>query len=164
MKTHLKTLAIALSVATTLTTTTVSALPKGSELKVGGAVWNVFDEADRHALHTAYIHKPLQDYYGLRPTVLLVTADEGQHYFAAGVAKDVYQQGDFSIRVSFHAGIVDETEELGDSIEFYSSLSGLYKLNEYISLEAEIGHISNGGLGDINPGAESFVVSAHYHF
>lgn len=164
MKTHLKILAVALSAVSSLMTFSASALPQGSELKVGGAVWNVFDEADRYALHTAYIHKPLQNYYGLRPTVLLVTADEGQHYFAAGVAKDVYLQGDFTVRVAFHAGIVDESEELGDSIEFYSSLSGLYRLNERVSLEAEIGHISNGGLGDINPGSESFVLSAHYHF
>ena len=47
---------------------------------------------------------------------------------------------------------------------FYSSFSGLYKFTESLSLEAEIGHISNGGLGDTNPGSESFVLSAHYNF
>lgn len=164
MKTYLKTLATVFIALSSLLSFSAFALPSGSELKVGAAVWNLFDSADRHALHTAYIHKPLEDYYGLRPTVMLITADEGQHYFAVGAAKDVYAYGDFSVRVAFHAGIVDESEDLGDSIEFYSSLSAMYRLNQRVSLEAEVGHISNGGLGDINPGSESFVTSIHYHF
>ncbi|OJF67779.1 hypothetical protein BK026_02710 [Alteromonas sp. V450] len=164
MKTSLKTLALALSLLSLFATLSTHALPQGSELKAGAAVWNLFDDADRYALHVAYVHKPLESFYGVRPTVLLVNADQGQHYFAAGLAKDVYEYNDFSIRVAFHAGIVDESENLGDTIEFYSSLSGLYKLSESLSLEAEVGHISNGGLGDTNPGSESFVLSAHYHF
>ncbi|WP_394220744.1 acyloxyacyl hydrolase [Alteromonas gracilis] len=164
MKTTAKTLALVLSLLTSSVSLTAQALPKGSDLKAGAAVWNLFDDADRHAIHVAYIHKPLDSFYGLRPTVLLVNANQGQHYFAAGLAKDVYKYNDFSVRVAFHAGIVDESENLGDTIEFYSSLSGLYKLSETFSLEAEIGHISNGGLGDTNPGSESFVLSALYHF
>ena len=164
MKTPLKTLALALSLISPFASLPTQALPQGSELKVGAALWNVFDDADRFALHVAYIHKPLEQFYGLRPTVLAVNADEGQHYFAAGLAKDVYEYEDFTVRVAFHAGVVDESEGLGDTIEFYSSLAGLYKISESFSLEAEIGHISNGGLGETNPGSESFVVSAHYHF
>ncbi|MEC8640632.1 MAG: acyloxyacyl hydrolase [Pseudomonadota bacterium] len=164
MKTPVKTLALALSLLSPLVSLSTQALPQGSELKAGAAVWNLFDDADRYALHVAYIHKPLDSFYGLRPTVLLVNADQGQHYFAAGLAKDVYKYNDFSVRVAFHVGIVDESENLGDTIEFYSSLSALYNFSESFSLEAEIGHISNGGLGDTNPGSESFVLSAHYHF
>ena len=164
MKTSLKTSVLALSLLSFFAPLSTHALPQGSELKAGAAVWNLFDDADRYALHVAYVHKPLESFYGVRPTVLVVNADQGQHYFAAGLAKDVYQYNDFSIRVAFHAGIVDESENLGDTIEFYSSLSGLYKLSESLSLEAEVGHISNGGLGDTNPGSESFVLSAHYHF
>ena len=140
------------------------ALPQGSELKAGAAVWNLFDDADRYAMHVAYIHKPIAQFYDLRPTVLLINADQGQHYFAAGIAKDIYRYKDFSIRAAFHAGIVDESENLGDTVEFYSSIAGLYNVSELLSFEAEIGHISNGGLGDRNPGSESFVLSAHYHF
>ena len=164
MKTSVKTLALALSLLSPFASLPTYALPQGTELKAGGAVWNLFDGADRNAVHVAYIHKPLESFYGVRPTVLLVNADQGQHYFAAGLAKDVYKYNDFSVRVAFHAGIVDESENLGDTIEFYSSFSGLYKFTESLSLEAEIGHISNGGLGDTNPGSESFVLSAHYNF
>ena len=157
MKTSLKTLVLALSVLSSFVSLSTYALPQGSELKAGAAVWNLFDDADRYALHVAYIHKPLESFFGLRPTVLLVNADQGQHYFAAGVAKDIYEYNDFSVRVAFHAGIVDESENLGYTIEFYSSLAGLYKLTDSFSIEAEIGHISNGGLGDTNPGSESEV-------
>ena len=164
MKTSLKTLVLALSVLSSFVSLSTYALPQGSELKAGAAVWNLFDDADRYALHVAYIHKPLESFFGLRPTVLLVNADQGQHYFAAGVAKDLYEYNDFFLRVAFHAGIVDESKNLGDTIEFYSSLSGHYKFTDSLSLEAEIGHISNGGLGDTNPGSESFVLSAQYLF
>ncbi len=164
MKTPVKTLVLALSLLSLFASLSTQALPQGSELKAGAAVWNLFDDADRHALHVAYVHRPLKSFFGVRPTVLLVNADQGQHYFAAGLAKDVYKYNDFSLRVAFHAGIVDESENLGDTIEFYSSLAGLYMLTDSFSLEAEIGHISNGGLGDKNPGSESFVFSAHYHF
>ena len=164
MKTSLKTLALALSLLSPFATLSTHALPQGSELKAGAAVWNLFDDADRYALHVAYVHKPLESFYGVRPTVLVVNADQGQHYFAAGLAKDVYQYNDFSVRVAFHAGLVDESENLGDTIEFYSSLAGQYKLTDSFSIEAEIGHISNGGLGDTNPGSESLVLSAHYLF
>lgn len=164
MKTSVKTLALALSLVSPFASLSTQALPQGTELKAGAAVWNLFDDADRYALHVAYVHKPLESFYGVRPTVLLVNADQGQHYFAAGLAKDVYQYNDFSVRVAFHAGIVDESKNLGDTIEFYSSLSGLYKISDTFSLEAEVGHISNGGLGDTNPGSESFVLSAHYLF
>ncbi|MFZ8200687.1 acyloxyacyl hydrolase [Alteromonas portus] len=164
MKTPVKTLALALSLLSPFAAFSTHALPKGSELKAGPAVWNLFDDADRYALHVAYVHQSLESFYGVRPTVLLVNADQGQHYFAAGLAKDVYKYNDFSVRIAFHAGIVDESENLGDTIEFYSSLAGLYKFSESFSLEAEVGHISNGGLGDTNPGSESFVLSAHYHF
>jgi len=115
-------------------------------------------------MHVAYIHKPIAQFYDLRPTVLLINADQGQHYFAAGIAKDIYRYKGFSIRAAFHAGIVDESENLGDTVEFYSSIAGLYNVSELLSFEAEIGHISNGGLGDRNPGSESFVLSAHYNF
>ena len=164
MKASLKTRVLALSLLSFFAPLSTHALPQGSELKAGAAVWNLFDDADRYALHVAYVHKPLESFYGIRPTVLLVNADQGQHYFAAGLAKDVYKYNDFSVRVAFHAGLVDESENLGDTIEFYSSLAGQYKLTDSFSIEAEIGHISNGGLGDTNPGSESLVLSAHYLF
>ena len=79
MKTPLKTLAVALSLLSSFTSLSTHALPQGSELKAGAAAWNVFDDVDRYAMHVAYIHKPLTSFYGLRPTVLLVNADKGQH-------------------------------------------------------------------------------------
>jgi len=164
MKMTLKTLTLTLPLIFSLFAPKSYALPQGSELKAGAAVWNLFDDADRYAMHVAYIHKPLAQFYDLRPTVLLINADQGQHYFAAGIAKDIYRYKDFSIRAAFHAGIVDESENLGDTVEFYSSIAALYNVSELLSFEAEIGHISNGGLGDRNPGSESFVLSAHYHF
>lgn len=130
-----------------------------AELKTGAAIWSLMDDADRSAIHIAYTLRPLDEHYGVRPTILMIWADEGQRYFAAGLAKDLYENGPWSVRFSFHAGLMDSAEELGDTMEFYSALSGRYHLDSDWAIEAEVGHISNGGLGDTNPGSESFVVS-----
>ena len=87
MKTSVKTLALALSLLSPFASLSTYALPQGSELKAGAAVWNLFDDADRYALHVAYVHKPLESFYGIRPTVLLVNADQGQHYSLRGWQK-----------------------------------------------------------------------------
>ena len=64
MKTPVKTLALALSLLSPLVSLSTQALPQGSELKAGAAVWNLFDDADCYALHVAYVHKPLESFYG----------------------------------------------------------------------------------------------------
>ncbi len=131
-------------------------------LKVGGAIWNIMDEADRKAFHGAYISPPISAVYNIQPSLLVIWADEGQHYFAAGVHKTFYQQGAFSTALAFHAGLVDSPEALGDNVEFYSALSARYQLSKRWATEVEIGHISNGGLGETNPGSEGVVLSLRY--
>ncbi|WP_137166637.1 acyloxyacyl hydrolase [Salinimonas lutimaris] len=133
------------------------------ELKVGAAIWNVMDDADRSAAHIAYIHTPLKDFYGIQPSALVIWADEGQHYYSLGAHKEFYRHGRFSTSVAFHAGLVDSPEELGDNIEFYSALGAQYQLSERWAVEAEIGHISNGGLGETNPGSEGITLSLRYN-
>ncbi|MBD3584187.1 acyloxyacyl hydrolase [Salinimonas sp. HHU 13199] len=132
------------------------------EMKLGGAIWNIMDGADRNALHGAYILPPLSSLYSIQPSVLVIWADEGQHYFAAGLHKTFYQQGAFSTALAFHAGLVDSPEALGDNVEFYSALSARYQLSAQWATEIEIGHISNGGLGEKNPGSEGVVLSLRY--
>lgn len=129
------------------------------ELKGGAAIWSLMDEADRNAIHIAYTQQPIDDLFGVMPTILMVWGDEGQRYFAAGLAKDLYENGPWSIRFSFHTGVMDSAGELGDTVEFYSALAARYYVDKNWAVEAEVGHISNGGLGDTNPGSESFVIS-----
>ncbi|GGW93154.1 acyloxyacyl hydrolase [Alteromonas halophila] len=135
---------------------------KFGELKVGAAIWNVMDDADRSAAHVAYIHKPLKRFYGIQPSALVIWADEGQHYYSLGAHKELYRNGRFFTSIAFHAGLVDSPEELGDNVEFYSALSAHYQLTERWAVEAEIGHISNGGLGETNPGSEGITLSLRY--
>ena len=132
------------------------------EVKLGGAIWNVMDDADRNALHGAYIMPPVSSVYDIQPSVLVIWADEGQHYFAAGVHKKFYEQGAFTAALAFHAGLVDSPEALGDNVEFYSAISAQYQLTQQWAAEVEIGHISNGGLGEQNPGSEGVTLSLRY--
>lgn len=132
------------------------------EISLGAALWNVFDDADRSALHLAYLHRPLNQFYDIQPGFLIIYADEGQHYYSLGVHKQLYRYAAFSLSVSFHAGLVDSPEALGDNIEFYSALNAGYQLNTQWTLALEIGHISNGGLGETNPGSEGISLHVRY--
>lgn len=132
------------------------------EVKLGGAIWNLMDEADRNAVHGAFIYRPLSSFYNIQPSALIIWADEGQHYFAIGAHKGLYRQGKFSLSVAFHAGLVDSPEELGDNVEFYTALGAQYQLTRNWSAEVELGHISNGGLGENNPGSEGLTLSVRY--
>ena len=140
-------------------TTQLASANQDAEVKAGAAVWGLLDQADRQAFHLAYIHNPVAEWYGVRPTILVIWAENEHHYFSAGLVKQVWQQGRWSANIAFHAGVIDSSEELGDTIEFYSMVSGRYQIDPTWAVEAEVGHISNGGLGDTNPGSESFVLS-----
>ena len=146
---------------------TDSSAPKGTdnrlgEISLGAALWNALDDADRSAVHLAYLHRPLSRFYDIQPGFLVIYADEGQHYYSLGVHKQVYRYAAFSLSVSFHAGLVDSPEALGDNIEFYSALNAGYQLNTRWALALEVGHISNGGLGETNPGSEGLSLHVRY--
>lgn len=135
---------------------------KPKEVVVGGANWALFDEADRFGLHTSVTFNPIASLYDLRPVALAVWADEGQRYFAAGVAKDFKRWDKWSLGGAFHVGYIDQPDGLGHKVEYYSQLHLDYQLSPDFKVRAEVGHISNAGFGEINPGSESFVLSLVY--
>jgi len=128
------------------------------QLAVGVGEWAIFDHAGPKALHLSYFHR---DFYTFTPALLLVVSDEGEQYAAVGVNKTFLSRQQFSLGIGFHAGYTDYSS-LGYDLEFYSNLHLDYQLSRKLTVRTEIGHISNGGLGDTNPGSESAVVSLIY--
>lgn len=133
-------------------------------LTTGVANWAVFDNADREALHVTYTLAPLPGGYNVRPTLMAFFADQGQQYYAFGVAYDSSLGPHWRIGGAMHIGFMERPKQLGHKVEYYTRLNVDRRLSPQWYMRLEIGHISNAGLGDQNPGSEAIGVSLIYHF
>lgn len=130
-----------------------------AKLSIGTGLWAFFDEQDATALHLVYEYPDDPLLLDFRPTFLAVKMEEGHSYYAVGLTKRIPINNDFTLGIGSNVGFLDESHELGHKMEFYTRGFIEFKLSESSSLELEIGHISNAGFGDINPGSESLVLS-----
>ncbi|WP_105254676.1 acyloxyacyl hydrolase [Pseudoalteromonas sp. T1lg75] len=147
-----------------LFTLPVNAADESLSVSVGIAGWAIFDEFDEFALHADYELKPVQDLWGLQPRMLVIIAEHDQKYYGLGAAKAFTINDDWSWGIASHVGYAHNLDSLGYDLEFYSYLFTKYKLTKEHRVRAEIGHISNAGFGETNPGSESIVMSYSYHF
>jgi len=129
------------------------------KVSVGIANWALFDNADRQAVHAQYFLPSLKQWYDITPVAFIAWGDEGQRYFSAGVNKYFYANNKLKFGAGFHLGFIDKPKGLGHKVEYYSNLFVDYELKSDVTVRGEIGHISNGGFGSVNPGSESFVLS-----
>ncbi len=98
---------------------------------------------------------------GFRPQAgLFVTEDSGV-YLYGGVGYPFALNEQWSLTPSLSAGYYDKGDgkNLGYDLEFYSQLRLEYRLAAGSRVGLGIGHISNAGFGDNNPGAETLYLS-----
>lgn len=129
------------------------------KLSVGAGLWGLFDDQDIQAAHLSFELKPQERIYNLSPSFTLIHAEGGDNYFALGLNKRLTLGEHFEWGVGTNIGLLNHSEQLGHKLEFYTKAFVGYKLSAHSSIELEIGHISNAGFGDINPGSESLVLS-----
>ena len=97
------------------------------------------------------------DWYGFRPQAgLFATADSGAYVYA-GVGYPFSINEKWSLIPSLSGGYYHKGagKNLGNNINFYSQLRLEYRLSSDAGIGLGVGHISNAGLGDINPGAQT---------
>jgi hypothetical protein len=93
----------------------------------------------------------------LRPVLGAAATSDGGSYLRVGVGRDF----ELDERWSAHVGVASSSyvagagKELGSGLEFRSSLDLAYRLHDDLSLGLTVAHLSNGGLGSINPGVET---------
>ena len=92
---------------------------------------------------------------------LLVTSDSAV-YPHAGLLFDLYFGNRLVLTPSFAVGYFSDGngKELGADIEFQSRLELAYRFDNRSRLGLAVSHISNAGIDDVNPGANS--VSMYY--
>jgi hypothetical protein len=79
-------------------------------------------------------------------------------YFYTGVQSE-YNLGFVTITPSFSPGYYGEGDgkDLGSPLEFKTEVQASLNLSDSFQLGVSYNHISNGGLGDKNPGANSYM-------
>lgn len=103
--------------------------------------------------------------FELQPVVgVTINSDEGG-YVLAGLRRD-FDTGDRWV-VTPHFGITlfdqGDGKDLGHEVEFRSGLEVSYRLNSRSRLGLSFYHLSNAGLDETNPGAESLVLVYSFH-
>ncbi len=91
------------------------------------------------------------------------TADEALWVYAgAALAWEV--NDNWALRPGFAISVFDEGEgkDLGGAIEFRSSLELAYRLRTNLGVGLMVYHLSNAGLYDLNPGANSIVLTVGF--
>jgi lipid A 3-O-deacylase len=97
------------------------------------------------------------DWSGFRPQAgLFATADSGVYVYA-GIGYPVAMSEKWSLIPSLSGGYYSDGagKDLGHDVEFYSQLRLEYRLSTGAGIGLGVGHISNAGVGDKNPGAET---------
>lgn len=93
---------------------------------------------------------------GIRPFIGGEVNTKGNVYALGGVFYDWYLTDQFIMTPLFGVGVHAENAgvDLGHNIQFRSQLEFAYQLPNDYRLGVAFSHMSNGGLGDANPGAE----------
>lgn len=133
-----------------------------SEWEVGAAAINSF-ETDTFAMVFARYHFGW-NWYGIRPWVEGTVIDGGAFWLGGGLRYDIHLGNDWRIGLASGPGYFRESDELdlGLEVEFYSSIELVRTLGEKTSIVAGIGHLSNAGFGDYNPGANTYRLSLRW--
>ena len=101
-------------------------------------------------------------FLNFKPFASLAAVSNGMTFLGAGFLMDVYFGRRLVVTPSFAPtwwrGKTTDLD-LGHRIEFRSQLEFAYRFDDRSRLGVSISHYSNAGLGDDNPGTESFMVN-----
>ncbi|MDX1645364.1 MAG: acyloxyacyl hydrolase [Thermoanaerobaculia bacterium] len=98
--------------------------------------------------------------FGLRPNVGVMVHAESGGYLFAGARRDFDLSERWGLSLGFAAGAFEEGDglDLGGTVEFRSSIELFLRLGERSRLGIDFYHLSNAGIYDSNPGANSLVL------
>ncbi|MFB0922334.1 MAG: acyloxyacyl hydrolase [Alphaproteobacteria bacterium] len=99
----------------------------------------------------------------IKPWAGIEATTEQAIYGAVGILTDLYFGRRWVVTPSFGAGLYGDGsgKDLGHTIEFRSQIELGYRFDDRSRISLALGHISNTGLGDSNPGTE--IATIYYH-
>ena len=123
---------------------------------IGTGVYDVTDDETTAEFRVEYLFGGL----GFQPFVGLMATGDGGAYAHAGVGFDLDVGERVVLTPSFAAGMYanGSGKRLGHTAEFRSGVAIGYRLENGSRLGVGVYHLSNAGLGSINPGVESVML------
>jgi hypothetical protein len=151
------------ALGTTLPATAQQLLAVVSQRPVAAASFGVFglreNEDSSAVLEVEYRFAPRR--WGLRPVVGAAATTTGASYLRLGAGRDFH----LADRWIAHLGVAGSSyfegsaKELGSTLEFRSTFELYYRLRDDFDLGISLAHLSNSGIGDINPGVETLGIT-----
>lgn len=101
--------------------------------------------------------KSWDPYFQIHPMVAIETTNRGQFYGAGGFALDFLLGRHIVITQTELVGLYyrGDGKRLGSFVEFRSTFEAGFRFENEMRLTGFIGHTSNAGLTDLNPGANT---------
>jgi lipid A 3-O-deacylase len=121
----------------------------------------VFNQiGDSFEAGAAYRFRPFGR-WALAPALGFLVHDDGTYFIYAELRRDFWLTERWVLVPSFGGGFFEKGElSLGHNIEFRSGLELGYRFDNEWRVGLALFHLSNGGIGDRNPGTEALVLSA----
>ncbi len=128
----------------------------GDAVTVGVGVYDVTDDRTTAEFRAEYVFGG----FDFQPFVGLMATGEGGAYAHAGIGFDFKIADRIVLTPSFAAGVYanGNGKKLGHAVEFRSGAALAYRLEDGSKLGVGVYHLSNSGLGSINPGVESVML------
>ena len=127
----------------------------------------VFDRDldDPEVVKLEYRFKPTR-FLQLAPGFGVSRAGNNANFVFGFVERDFYVKKHWVVSPNFGAGVFNDSESLnlGYDVQFRSGIRLAYEFENKMRLGVELFHLSNGGLGDSNPGTEPAFLSLSVPF
>lgn len=124
-------------------------------LTVGAGYYDVYHRQDS-AGEFRVEYRDDRKLWIFKPFVGVMATSDSAVYGYGGVLVDIFVGRRFVVTPSFAAGYYHEGDgrDLGYEAEFRSSIELSYRFDDRTRIGLAYYHLSNAGLGDINPGTE----------
>ncbi len=119
-----------------------------------GGLGNGVNDFEQYGLE--YLFKTVSK-WTLRPAIGFIYGVNDISYVYVGLRRDFQVSDRWFATFGFDAGTFNDVEELelGNELEFHSSLQVGYLMPKLWRVAIGVSHLSNAGLGDVNPGTNS---------
>lgn len=135
--------------------------PLRAELLAGFGVLNLQQDGDTTQWMGAAEYRFEEVKWNLRPWVGYARAEQGTNFISAGLLYTYAHSSGFNLSISWAPSYYDVNDgwDLGGKLNFYSFVEAGYTLKNDHVVSVRVGHLSNGGLGNRNPGTETLQLS-----
>lgn len=130
-------------------------------LSVSAGKLGIFDGiGDPFEVGVAYRFRP-SPHWSLAPAVGATVHDNGAYFVYSELRRDFWLGTRWLLVPSIGMGLFEDGKklDLGHTVEFRSGLELGYRFDNHWRVGLAMFHLSNGGIGDRNPGTEALVVS-----